>query len=163
MPVTQDQEEWRPVIGHEGHYEVSNQGRVRSLGRVIMRRYRDGRMIPQTVRGRMLKNLILGTVYKYWMVNLPDEYEASGMRVNLVSKLVLEAFGSPRPHPNAHAKYIDGNALNCALGNIKWSDTSTGVWAERRKEAPRNAPKPETLKARVERYEELLRAHGIEY
>ena len=28
-------EEWRPVIGFEGHYEVSNKGNVRSLDRTI--------------------------------------------------------------------------------------------------------------------------------
>ncbi|GAB2701925.1 hypothetical protein BKA24_001746 [Microbacterium marinum] len=36
-------EEWRPVVGHEGDYEVSSHGRVRSLKRsesVILRRLR---------------------------------------------------------------------------------------------------------------------------
>lgn len=32
--MTADIEEWRPVVGYEGHYEVSNRGRVRSLSRV---------------------------------------------------------------------------------------------------------------------------------
>ena len=28
-------EEWRPIPGYEGHYEVSNKGRVRSLTRLV--------------------------------------------------------------------------------------------------------------------------------
>ena len=29
-------EEWRPVVGYEGQYEVSNMGRVRSLDRMCL-------------------------------------------------------------------------------------------------------------------------------
>jgi hypothetical protein len=30
-------EEWRPVVGWEGFYEVSDRGRVRSVARTVMR------------------------------------------------------------------------------------------------------------------------------
>ena len=29
--MSEEQEEWRPVVGYEGLYEVSNMGRVKSL------------------------------------------------------------------------------------------------------------------------------------
>jgi hypothetical protein len=32
LEIPFDSEEWRPVVGYEGLYEVSNQGRVKSLG-----------------------------------------------------------------------------------------------------------------------------------
>jgi hypothetical protein len=32
-----DVEEWRPVVGYEGLYEVSNRLRVKSLARVVAR------------------------------------------------------------------------------------------------------------------------------
>jgi hypothetical protein len=34
-------ENWRAVVGYEGHYEVSDQGRVRSLDRLV--EFKDGR------------------------------------------------------------------------------------------------------------------------
>lgn len=43
-------EQWRPVTGFEGYYEVSNQGRVRSVDRVTIR----SNGVPMTVRGRVL-------------------------------------------------------------------------------------------------------------
>lgn len=30
-------EEWRPVVGYEGAYEVSDHGNVRSLDRIILK------------------------------------------------------------------------------------------------------------------------------
>ena len=61
-------EVWKPVVGHEGSYEVSDQGRVRSLDRVIMRRFgRRGayadKLIPKTLTGRMLRPQTCSTGY----------------------------------------------------------------------------------------------------
>lgn len=47
----EEEGEWRPVAGSEGEYEVSSQGRVRSLPMVTLRA--DGKPLP--VRGRILK------------------------------------------------------------------------------------------------------------
>jgi hypothetical protein len=44
-------EQWRPIAGYEGFYEVSDRGRVRSLDRVIIRS--DGR--PYRAKGRILR------------------------------------------------------------------------------------------------------------
>lgn len=40
-------EEWRPVKGYEGIYEVSNTGRVRSLPRQMKKYYFKGRELKQ--------------------------------------------------------------------------------------------------------------------
>ena len=34
--MDQSLEQWRPVVGYEGYYEVSDHGQVRSIDRVIM-------------------------------------------------------------------------------------------------------------------------------
>jgi hypothetical protein len=31
----EEYEEWRPVVGYEGYYEVSNLGKVKSLDRIV--------------------------------------------------------------------------------------------------------------------------------
>jgi hypothetical protein len=54
MPVGAElggEERWRPVVGFEDSYAVSDRGRVKSLQRVIERR--NGR--PQSVRERVLR------------------------------------------------------------------------------------------------------------
>ena len=45
------QEEWRDVVGYEGHYQVSSLGRVKSLERVVYR----GNGEPNPVRERILR------------------------------------------------------------------------------------------------------------
>ncbi|MDU6479009.1 MAG: NUMOD4 domain-containing protein, partial [Corynebacterium kroppenstedtii] len=49
--TTMSKERWRPVVGYEGIYEVSDQGRVRSLDRIITQH--DGMKRP--MRGRILR------------------------------------------------------------------------------------------------------------
>ena len=45
-------EEWRPIEGYEGFYEVSNLGQVRSLDRVV----EDSRG-ERKLKGKLLKQL----------------------------------------------------------------------------------------------------------
>ncbi len=47
-------EEWKPVVGYDGFYEVSDMGRIRSLDRMIRRAKRKGGGY-QLCRGRILK------------------------------------------------------------------------------------------------------------
>lgn len=44
-------EEWRPIVGYEGLYEVSSYGRVRSLDRYDNRNYfRKGKVLSPRIR-----------------------------------------------------------------------------------------------------------------
>ena len=50
------EESWKPVVGYEGLYEVSDLGRVRSLDRVVKGKRnskweRKGRILQQANRG----------------------------------------------------------------------------------------------------------------
>ena len=45
-------EEWRPIRGYEGSYDVSNLGRVRSLDRIV--KHRKGPQKSRTIRGRIM-------------------------------------------------------------------------------------------------------------
>ena len=59
-----EKENWKPVVGFEGLYEVSDQGRVRSLNRVRSNgRFYPGKILSPPKRGRYLKvSLISGGV-----------------------------------------------------------------------------------------------------
>src|ERR1700739_2066652 len=80
-------ENWRPVIGYEGFYEVSDQGRIKSVARVIIRS--DGR--PKSIHEHILKQVMHG---KYYAVSL----WRSGIGRSIdVHRVVAVAFIGPCP------------------------------------------------------------------
>jgi hypothetical protein len=83
------QEVWLPVVGYEGLYEVSDQGRVRSLDRTV------AHPLWKTLRlrGRLLKLWRRGAD-DYFAVNLFKEGVGKPVRVHI---LVATAFIGPRP------------------------------------------------------------------
>lgn len=98
---------WKPALGWEDRYEVSNEGRVRSLCH----------------RGKTRK--------KPWILklnNTPRGYlNAHLMRdgacsVVGVHVLVAEAFIGPRPEPRERhdCRHLDGNPANNLLSNLAW-------------------------------------------
>ena len=105
-------ENWLPVVGFEGLYEVSDLGNVRSLDRAVSRG--TSRSGVQMRRGAPLS---AHTTRKgYLRVELSKNGVKSKHHVHV---LVLEAFVSPRPagHDGAHD---DGNSINNSLSNLKW-------------------------------------------
>lgn len=113
------QEEWREVVGWEGYYEVSSQGNVRSVDRVVMRS--NGR--PHTWRG---KNLSPGTQkrtgYKYLVLSRPGEKKLT-VRVH---RLVAEAF-IPNPDRLPLVLHGDGTRTNNHVDNLRWGTTSDNL------------------------------------
>lgn len=95
-------ERWLPVPGH-GHYEVSDQGRVRS------NKYREPRLLKprSTAKGG------------YLLVKLRESGHARDFRVH---KLVMLTFVGPRPDGLEICHY-DGDPTNNALSNLRY-DTS---------------------------------------
>ncbi|MGP5483895.1 NUMOD4 motif-containing HNH endonuclease [Brachybacterium alimentarium] len=112
-------EEWRPVVGHEGIYEVSSRGRVRSLDRVSVRGIRlQGRVLAQRrlPNGRPRVSLARDGV-------TTDAYPY---------RLALEAFVGPCP-PGAEALHWDDNVDNGNIENLRW-----GTRADNMRDASRN-------------------------
>ena len=97
-------EEWKPVIGYEGRYEVSNCGQVKSLD-----------SIHRTHRGKMLFQYTQNKGYKY--VDLRNEI---GRKTFSVHRLVLEAFIELMPK-GKQAAHGDGNPGNNFAGNLRWA------------------------------------------
>lgn len=103
-------EEWRGIPGYIGSYEVSNQGRVRSLDRVTDRgrRWRGRIMTPATMpRG-------------YQVVTL---WRDGKQRTQLVHRLVLMAFVGTPPK-DAEGLHRDGDPANNNLTNLDWGTHS---------------------------------------
>ena len=117
---------WRPVVGFEGLYEVSNQGRVRSLGRVLTRS-RFGKPHIYAVPSKIMTQTVGSTSKSpvgYLKVTLtPLEGEGTGRgRQKLVHHLVLTAFRGPRPAKQEGA-HCNGEHFDNRLTNLEWKTT----------------------------------------
>ena len=111
-----DREQWLPVVGHEGAYEVSDQGRVRSLDRNII----GGRGgVPTFRKGTILRLAVHPkTGYQYCSI---------ASRTQLVHRLVLAAFVGPCPEKH-EACHHDGNPCNNAAENLYWGTSSANEY-----------------------------------
>lgn len=105
-------ERWLPVAGYEGLYEVSDQGRVRSLPRLATcGRYQGKRRVPGGVMSGSRH------AFGYSMVIL---CAGDGTRkCYTVHGLVLTAFVGPRPE-GAECRHLDGDPRNSRLSNLAW-------------------------------------------
>lgn len=107
-------EEWKPVVGAEGYYEVSNLGRVRSVSRLV--RHSNLKDL-RPAKGRVLK--LKAYPNGYLFVSLS---QGGAVKERQVSHLVLEAFVGPRPK-GYNACHNNGNQKDNRLVNLRWDST----------------------------------------
>jgi hypothetical protein len=106
--LTFPEEEWRPVVGWEGFYEVSNLGRVR-------------RSTPgsQTYAGRILKGRLNAWGYK--AVRLYP-----GGKWSLIARLTAQAF-IPNPDGKPEVNHKNGTKTDNQVANLEWMTGSENV------------------------------------
>lgn len=102
-----EHERWKAIPGWEGHYEVSDHGRVRSLPRKHRRTMRFLKPMPQR-KGHL-------------MVNLSENRNSADGRLEqwFIHRLVLTAFVGPRP-AGMITRHLDGDPANNRLQNLAW-------------------------------------------
>lgn len=110
-------EEWRPVVGYEGKYEVSDHGRVRSVARVVHRPHTG----PYKVEARVLSPRIAH--YGHHYVTLFGQTKKDRKHF-AVHRLVLSAFVGPAP-AGLFGCHYDGIPSNNHVSNLRW-DTPAG-------------------------------------
>ncbi|WP_396897297.1 NUMOD4 motif-containing HNH endonuclease [Mycolicibacterium fortuitum] len=111
------EERWVPIPGLVGFYEVSDQGRVRSLDRIQQRRHG----VSYPLKGRVLKPSKSGKPGKdYSSVGLcgPDSKV-----FRHVHRLVLETFVGPCP-AGMEACHNNGDRFDNRLENLRWDTRS---------------------------------------
>jgi len=104
------QEEWRTVVGFEGLYEVSNQGRVRSLPRTRRCGHHD-----VTFKGKILKPIKSKT--GYLVVVLSDG--AKNHRPHYIHRIVAQAF-IPNPNNELSVDHINYDRHDNRVENLRW-------------------------------------------
>ena len=111
-------EVWMPVAGHEGHYEVSNLGRVRSNDSEV-KRCKSGHFVKS---GRILRPQINNHGYLY--VHL----KYGGLGKAYIHRLVAEAFvHNSNPDVNTVVNHIDFNPKNNRADNLEWTTDKGNV------------------------------------
>jgi len=102
------QEEWRPISGYDGAYEISSEGRVRSYR---LPRKRD-RLLPTP---SMVADSIGTKGYRF--VTLIDSKGRA--HTSYLHSMVLSAFVGPR-QGGMQCRHLDGNRENNRLDNLSW-------------------------------------------
>lgn len=95
---------WKDILGYEGYYQVSSQGRIKRL---------EGFGCSSE---RILKTNT-GNQNQYPRVNLCKK--DIPVKTRPVHQLVLESFVGPRPF-GCEARHFDGNSCNNSLDNLKY-------------------------------------------
>lgn len=112
--------EWRPVCGYETSYEVSSDGRVRSIDRIIWKvnpRSHDIRAFRH--RGRELKAATHSkTGYRFVQLGISTS--------KMVHRLVARAFvQNPKDYPIVD--HINGNKTDNSFENLRWTTVSLNL------------------------------------
>lgn len=132
----QRSEKWLPIPSYEHSYEVSDQGRVRSMTRVVVGKSGRWRTVPETIlKPFHFQPNANSAGYEYvtlWSDGTPRKFR--------LHRLVLLAFVGPCP-PEMEALHADDVGTNNALSNLRW-----GTKAENSADRVRNGRDPNARK-----------------
>jgi hypothetical protein len=148
-----EEERWLPVVGFEGLYEVSDLGRVRSLGRVdvLGRRWKPRPLRPTSDGEGYLK---VGLT--------PRGPDGAGVPPVLerVGVLVLAAFVGPRPagHDCCHKNHVPWEH---GLSNLHWGPRSDNLLEARRNFRTGGLTRNRPRRGRVRIPGHCFRAHRL--
>ena len=136
-----NRETWKPVVGFEGAYDVSDMGRIRSLDRVIL----DRNGIEKPIKGRILSPSKDSRGYRYVRMNSTPSIRDARKNYR-VHRVVMEAFVGPSSlevdHINfdkednrlTNLQYVTPRENSCRAGKglkdrYLYLDKEKGFWA----------------------------------
>lgn len=109
-------EEWRPVVGHEGLYEVSSYARVRTVSRKVRAGKRPSRVVPSAIR-----NPTCGSNgYLTHTLAAVD----GGERTLSLHRIVCQAFNGPPPFHGALVRHLDDDRAHNFPANLAWGSNA---------------------------------------
>jgi len=105
-------EQWKPILGYEGFYEVSDLGRVRSVERIVKSSSRNGgqRRRPSKILRQNPKK------EGYLAICLSKDGK---VKTHLVHRLVAEAF-CPKGEGQEQVNHINYNRSDNRAINLEW-------------------------------------------
>ena len=144
-------ETWKPIPGAEGEYAVSDQGRVKSICRVIDKLAPPGKpnFTRKTIPERVLRPG--PSASGHLSVVLGRSRGSKG-----VHRLVLLAFAGPCPD-GMEALHLNGNPRDNRLRNLRWGTRGENIKMDY--DSGVRARTPVSIADRIRR----LRAEGLPY
>ncbi len=115
------EEKWRPVVGYEGLYEVSNLGRVKSLDRDIEVQHKGEPVKLRHFKGKILKQGRRQDGYAD--VSLSRQGVTT---LHCVHRLIAQAW-IPNPDNLDCVNHKDLDKTNNSLDNLEWVSTSDNM------------------------------------
>ena len=103
---------WKPIAGYEGLYEVSSNGRIKSLKRNVPAG--PGKIGFWTVNERILRPRVQRSGHLVVVLSRKNQIQS-----RLVHQLVLEAFVGPRPD-GMECCHGDATPGNNKVENLRW-------------------------------------------
>jgi hypothetical protein len=109
-------EQWLPVVGREGEYEVSDQGRVRSMERTIEYVHgKTGKLCTRRAPSKVLSAAANPTGHRYVVLGNRSS--------RTVHSLVADAFLGPRPD-GWEVRHLNGQAYDNRPANLQYGTRS---------------------------------------
>ena len=108
---------WKDIKGFEGLYQISDDGRIKSLSRTVPGGYGCTRFMAEKIL----------SCYKnrgYMYANLRKDGKDNVCQVH---RLVAETF-IPNPLKKNQINHIDGNKLNNTVSNLEWCTSSENLF-----------------------------------
>lgn len=106
---------WMPIKGYEGYYEVSNYGRIKSLGRWVSRLVRGGFYKKERIVNKAANSS------GYYELRFSVDKNKS--KTNMIHRVVASHF-LPNPENKPEVNHIDGNKTNNSVENLEWATRS---------------------------------------
>lgn len=106
---------WKDIKGHEGSYQVSNAGKVRSVLRTVKSRH--GKRVAD---GMMIRPFVCHGYYRVKLRKDSLQYKF------YVHRLVAEAFVS-NPHKKPIINHINGIKSDNRIENLEWVTNSENI------------------------------------
>lgn len=128
-------EQWRPVLGYEGLYEVSSMGKVRSVDREV---FNKANGTYSTIKGYDRKLDFVGK--KYAQIGLNKN---SKCKKFLIHRLVAIAF-IPNPLGKSEVNHIDHDKHNNCAENLEWVSRSENAGHAKKMGRYSNMPRGES-------------------
>lgn len=113
-------EKWLPVKGYEGHYEVSDKGRIKVVKRRIESSRGDG--YSYSWKEKILKPTRLPNGYVRVCL-----YKDKSRKFLCVHRLVAIAF-LPNPENKPQVNHKNGNREDNRLENLEWATSSENLY-----------------------------------
>lgn len=144
---------WKDCKGYEGYYQVSNLGRVRSLGKIMPGPrggwFKKGRVLKQ---GYSMYNRVGPGKHAYRMCVFSMNGTCKTLKVH---RLVALAF-VPNPHNLPEVNHIDLDPNNNNATNLEWTDRRGNIRHSFSKNTKRNNSVGESRPASVLKEHQVL-------